>query len=154
MNQTGLASEYEIALSCLCVMGLPELSQDSMQQFCLLSGASLPLTGSVMVLLTCVLLLLFFSSARLSGLSVVNFCEEKKNRIGLKFSTTIHVLMDILQVDVKIILVWLFSLSYLSKIIKKKKKKHSVSHNIVKKSPIGLTFCRNTPMGSLQGQLK
>ncbi len=85
MNQTGLASEYEIALSCLCVMGLPELSLDSLQQFCLLSGASLLLTGSVMVLLTCVLLLfflLFFSSARLSGLSVVSFCEEKNIGLG------------------------------------------------------------------------
>ncbi len=31
---------------------------------------------------------------------------------------------------------------------------HSVSPNIVMKSPIGLIFCRNMLMDSLQGQLK
>ena len=33
-------------------------------------------------------------------------------------------------------------------------KKHSVGHNIVMKSPIGLIFCRNMLMDSLKGQFK
>ncbi len=37
--------------------------------------------------------------------------------------------------------------------VKLLKKKHSVSPNIVVKSPIGLMFCRNMCMDSLQGQL-
>ncbi len=49
-------------------------------------------------------------------------------------------------------MVWPRPLSYLSKITQKKN--HSISHNIVMKSPIGLIFCRNIVMDSLQGQLK
>ncbi len=37
---------------------------------------------------------------------------------------------------------------------KKYSKNHSVSPNVVKKSPIGPIFCRNMLMDSLQGQLK
>ncbi len=43
-------------------------------------------------------------------------------------------------IGVKIVLVPLFLLSYLSKVAQKKKKKHSVSHNRVKTSPTGLKF--------------
>ncbi len=47
-----------------------------------------------------------------------------------------------------------FPLGYLSKITQNYSKKHSVSHTRVMQSPIGLIFCRNMLMNSLQGLLK
>ena len=72
-----------------------------------------------------------------------------KSPLGLIFCS--NMLMESLQGQLKMVSLRSFFIELFEYNCSKK---HSVSHNRVKKSLIGLIFCRNMLMDSLQGQLK